>query len=125
MAKEKLSALIGLAAGPSQIMKDEVVPVADPTAAPESVEALERDIAIGLARAEAEVASAESVLAMFESRVRAISSTLARLRALTLQVGIRRPEPITQPTVPSPIDEVGGACLHRPVRRSPQCARGA
>jgi hypothetical protein len=117
MAKEKLSALIGLAAGPSQIMKDEVVPVADPTAAPESVEALERDIAIGLARAEAEVSSAESVLAMFESRVRAIASTLARLRALTLQVGIRRPEPITQPVEPSPIDEVTAARARRMLAR--------
>jgi hypothetical protein len=117
MAKEKLSALIGVAVGPSQIMKDEVVPVADPTAAPESVQALERDIAIGLARAEAEVSSAESVLAMFESRVRAISSTLARLRALTLQVGIRRPEPITQPTEPSPIDEVTAARARRMLAR--------
>jgi hypothetical protein len=75
-------------------------------AAVEPTGALELDIGIGLARAEAEVCAAESVLGMFESRVRSLCSTVARLRALTLQVGIRRPEPITEAKTPPTIDDL-------------------
>jgi hypothetical protein len=55
---------------------------------------LERDIALGLARAEAEVCAAESVLAMADSRVKALSGTLARLKTLAVQVGLIRAEQI-------------------------------
>jgi len=91
--------------------------VAERSAPTESMETLELDIGIGLARAEAEVSAAESILSMFESRVRAISSTLARLRALTLQAGVRRPEPITEPQPPPPIDDVTAARARRMLAR--------
>ena len=81
---------------------------------------LERDIGLGLARAEAEVFAAESVLSMVDSRVKALSSTIARLKALALQVGLLRPEPITAPvpTQPPPIDDLTRERARRALARS-------
>ena len=66
---------------------------------------LERDIAVGLARADAEVFAAESVIAMADSRVKVIAGTLARLRALALQVGLLQPAPLVS-AAPPPIDDL-------------------
>jgi hypothetical protein len=77
---------------------------------------LERDIALGLARAEAEVCAAESVLAMADSRVKALSGTLARLKTLAVQVGLIRAEQIAANDAP-PIDEITRARAKRALAR--------
>ncbi len=67
---------------------------------------LERDIAIGIARAEAEVCAAESCVAMVESRVRALAGTIAGLRALALHGDLIQADPIVAASPPAPIDDL-------------------
>ncbi len=76
---------------------------------------LERDIGIGLARAEAEASAAESVIAMAESRVKVLAGSIARLRALAVQVELLRPDPIAPAP---PIDELTRAKARRALARS-------
>jgi hypothetical protein len=78
----------------------------------------EGDIAVGIARAEAEVYAAESVVSMADSRVRALAGTVARLRALAVQVGLVRPEPLTENTAPPPIDDLTRERARRALARS-------
>jgi hypothetical protein len=79
---------------------------------------LERDIGIGLARAEAEIFATESVLSMADSHVKSLSGTLARLKALALQVGLIHFEPIAPNVTPPPIDDIRRAKARRALARS-------
>ena len=103
----------GLAVAPQRAMVD-----AEERAMSASQLELERDIGIGVARAEAEIYAAESCMAMADSRVRALGATVARLRALAVQVGLLRPEPIVHTPPAPPIDELTRAKARRALARS-------
>ena len=114
MAAKMKEESVGLAAVPTASVKDVGALVPEANVMVESTERLDLAIGIGLARAEAEVYAAESMLSMFESRVRMVASSVARLRVLALQVGLRQPEPIKEAP---PIDDLTVARARRMLAR--------